>query len=158
MLSLIAWRSFHPDGTFTELTVANTAAFSRIDGLEAGRPMFAVVAFEGIPVPMVKARCSFRVQTRLLRYVLLHVDGKTLPRPISTQARDPFQSNPVDNCDDSPRAMDMPLPMPVSNFQEIELFTASNQQSPSSGVRPSFAPVKTSIRVGTRDLAGPQWP
>ena len=29
--------------------VANTAAFSRIDGLEDGRPMFAVVAFEGVP-------------------------------------------------------------------------------------------------------------
>ena len=38
----------HPEGTFTKLTAANTAAFTRIDGLEDGRPMFAVVSFEGV--------------------------------------------------------------------------------------------------------------
>jgi hypothetical protein len=99
----------------------------------------------------------FRVQTRLLRYVLLHVDGKTLPRPISTQARDPFKSNPVDDFDDSPRAMDMPLPMPVSNV----ILSYSLLQIHRARLR-VFAPrlrrSRQASEFGTRDLAGPQWP
>ena len=97
MLILIAWRSFHPDGTFMELTGANTAASGRIDGVEDGRPVFAVVALEGVLSVSGEGETFFRVQTHLLRYVLLHVDG-TLPRLIST-ARDPFNSNPVDDFD-----------------------------------------------------------
>jgi len=35
----------HPTNGLTTLTAANTAAFTRFDGLENGRPLFAVVAF-----------------------------------------------------------------------------------------------------------------
>jgi hypothetical protein len=41
----------------------------------------------------------FRVQAHLLRYVLLDVDG-TMPRILSTPARDPFNNNPIDDFDD----------------------------------------------------------
>ena len=39
--------SLHPDGTLTEHTVTNTRAYTEIDGLDDGRPMFTIVSFEG---------------------------------------------------------------------------------------------------------------
>ena len=40
----------HPTAGLTTLTAANTAAFTRFDGLENGRPLFAVVAFHIRPL------------------------------------------------------------------------------------------------------------
>ncbi len=85
--------------------MANAAAFSRIDGLEDGRPAFAVVSFEGVLSVSGEGEIFFRVQTHLLRYILFHVDG-TLPRfrRLRDPFRDPFNSKPVDDFDDEPRA------------------------------------------------------
>ena len=87
------------DGTFTDLTAANTAAFTRIDGFDNNRPLLAVLAFEGVLSVSSEGRMYFRVQAHLLRYVLLDVDG-TMPRILSTPARDPFNNNPIDDFDD----------------------------------------------------------
>jgi hypothetical protein len=40
-------QNLYPNGTLTEHTIDNTATYSAIPGLDDGRPIFAVVAFEG---------------------------------------------------------------------------------------------------------------
>ena len=91
--------SLHPDGTLTEHTVANTHAYTEIDGLDDGRPMFAIVSFEGVLNFTAEGRLYYRVGTHLHRYTLLDVDG-TLPRAMSTPSRDRLSGNPVDDFDD----------------------------------------------------------
>ena len=55
------------DATLTEHTVANTHAYTRIPGLDDGRPIFAIVAFEGVLNFSGEAgRMHFRVQAHLL--------------------------------------------------------------------------------------------
>ena len=83
----------------TELTMDNTATYSAIPGLDDGRKVFVVVAFEGVFSITSENKVFLRVQPVLLRYVLLDVDG-TLPRRISTPTRDPYCSNPPDDFDD----------------------------------------------------------
>jgi hypothetical protein len=63
--------------------MANTRAYTNIPGLDDGRPIFAIVAFEGVLNFTAEGRLYFRAQGHLLRYTLLDVDG-TLPRSIST--------------------------------------------------------------------------
>jgi len=89
----------HPDGTLTEHTVANTRAYTEIDGLDDGRPMFAIVSFEGVLNFTAEGRLYYRVGAHLHRYTLLDVDG-TLPRAMSTPSRDRLSGNPVDDFDD----------------------------------------------------------
>jgi hypothetical protein len=91
--------SLHPDGTLTEHTVANTHAYTEIDGLDDGRPMFAIVSFEGVLNFTAEGRLYYRVGAHLHRYTLLDVDG-TLPRAMSTPSRDRLSGNPVDDFDD----------------------------------------------------------
>jgi len=91
--------SLHPDGTLTEHTVANTHAYTEIDGLDDGRPMFAIVSFEGVLSFTAEGRLYYRVGAHLHRYTLLDVDG-TLPRAMSTPSRDRLSGNPVDDFDD----------------------------------------------------------
>ena len=92
-------QSLHPNGTLTELTMDNTATYSAIPGLDDGRKVFVVVAFEGVFSITSENKVFLRVQPVLLRYVLLDVDG-TLPRRLSTPTRDPYCSNPPDDFDD----------------------------------------------------------
>jgi hypothetical protein len=92
-------QSLHPDGTLTELTMDNTATFSAVPGLDDGRPIFVVVAFEGVFSITSENKVFLRVQPHLLRYTQLDVDG-TLPRRLSTPMRDPYCSNPPDDFDD----------------------------------------------------------
>ena len=91
--------SLHPDGTLTEHTVDNTRAYTEIDGLNDGRPMFAIVSFEGVLNFTAEGRLYYRVGAHLHRYTLLDVDG-TLPRSMSTPSRDRLSGNPVDDFDD----------------------------------------------------------
>jgi hypothetical protein len=91
--------SLHPDGSLTEHTIENTRAYSEIGGLDDGRPMFAIVSFEGILNFTAEGRLYYRVGAHLHRYTLLDVDG-TLPRSISTPSRDRLSVNPVDDFDD----------------------------------------------------------
>ena len=92
-------QSLHPNGTLTELTMDNTATYSAIPGLDDGRKVFVVVAFEGVFSITSENKVFLRVQPVLLRYVLLDVDG-SLPRRLSTPTRDPYCSNPPDDFDD----------------------------------------------------------
>ena len=92
-------QSLHPNGKLIELTMDNTATYSAIPGLDDGRKVFVVVAFEGVFSITSENKVFFRVQPVLLRYVLLDVDG-TLPRRLSTPTRDPYCSNPPDDFDD----------------------------------------------------------
>ncbi len=89
----------HPTNGLTTLTAANTAAFTRFDGLENGRPLFAVVAFQGVLSISAECKLYFRVGAHLLRFVLLDVDG-TKPRIPSTPTRDPVSNHPIDDFDD----------------------------------------------------------
>ena len=89
----------HPTNGLTTLTAANTAAFTRFDGLENGRPLFAVVAFQGVLSISAEGKLYFRVGAHLLRFVLLDVDG-TMPRIPSTPTRDPVSNHPIDDFDD----------------------------------------------------------
>jgi hypothetical protein len=91
--------SLHPDGTLIEHTVDNTRAYTEIDGLDDGRPMFAIVSFEGVLNFTAEGRLYYRVGAHLHRYTLLDVDG-TLPRAMSTPSRDRLSGNPVDDFDD----------------------------------------------------------
>ena len=91
--------SLHPDGTLTEHTIENTRAYTEIGGLDDGRPMFAIVSFEGVLNFTAEGRLYYRVGTHLHRYTLLDVDG-TLPRSMSTLSRDRLSGNPVDDFDD----------------------------------------------------------
>jgi hypothetical protein len=86
--------SLHPDGTLTEHTIENTRAYTEIDGLDDGRPMFAIVSFEGVLNFTAEGRLYYRIGAHLL-----DVDG-TLPRSISTPFRDRLSGNPVDDFDD----------------------------------------------------------
>ncbi len=43
-----ACESLHPDGTLTEHTIDNTATYSRIPGLDDSRPIFTIIALEGV--------------------------------------------------------------------------------------------------------------
>jgi hypothetical protein len=86
--------SLHPDGTLTEHTIENTRAYTEIDGLDDGRPMFAIVSFEGVLNFTAEGRLYYRIGAHLL-----DVDG-TLPRSISTPSRDRLSGNPVDDFDD----------------------------------------------------------
>jgi outer membrane receptor protein involved in Fe transport len=89
----------HPTNGLTTLTAANTAAFTRFDGLENGRPLFAVVAFQGVLSISAEGKLYFRVGAQLLRFVLLDVDG-TMPHVPSTPTRDPVSNHPIDDFDD----------------------------------------------------------
>jgi hypothetical protein len=91
--------SLHPDGTLTEHTIENTRAYTEIGGLDDGRPMFAIVSFDGVLKFTAEGRLYYRVGTHLHRYTLLDVDG-TLPRAMSTPSRDRLSGNPVDDFDD----------------------------------------------------------
>jgi hypothetical protein len=91
--------SLHPDGTLTEHTIENTRAYTEIGGLDDGRPMFAIVSFDGVLKFTAEGRLYYRVGTHLHRYTLLDVDG-TLPRSMSTLSRDRLSGNPVDDFDD----------------------------------------------------------
>ncbi len=74
-------QSLHPNGTLTELMMDNTA-YSAIPGLDDGRKVFVVVAFEGVFSITSENKVFLRVQPVLLRYVLLDVDG-SLPCRLS---------------------------------------------------------------------------
>jgi hypothetical protein len=91
--------SLHPDGTLIEHTVDNTRAYTEINGLDDGRPMFAIVSFEGVLNFTAEGRLYYRVGAHLHRYTLLDVDG-TLPRAMSTPSRDRLSGSPVDDFDD----------------------------------------------------------
>ncbi len=91
--------SLHPDGTLIKHTVDNTRAYTEIDGLDDGRPMFAIVSFEGVLNFTAEGRMYYRVGAHLHRYTLLDVDG-TLPRSMSTPSRDRLSGNPVNDFDD----------------------------------------------------------
>ena len=89
--------SLHPTDGLTKLTAANTATFTRFDGLDHGRPLFAVVSFEGVMSVSGDGKLYFRVGAHLLRFVLLDVDG-SMPR-FSTPSRD-SSNNHIDDFDD----------------------------------------------------------
>ena len=72
-------QSLHPNGTLTELTMDNTATYSAIPGLDDGRKVFVVVAFEGVFSITSENKVFLRVQPVLLRYVLLDVDDAAAP-------------------------------------------------------------------------------
>jgi hypothetical protein len=91
--------SLHPDGTLTEHTIENTRAYTEIGGLDDGRPMFAIVSFDGVLKFTAEGRLYYRVGTHLHRYTLLDVDGN-LPRSMSTPSRDRPSGSPVDDFDD----------------------------------------------------------
>ncbi len=82
-------------------TIENTFAYTEIGGLDDGRPMFAIVSFDGALkfTAEPEGRLCYRVGTHLHRYTLLDVDG-TLPRSMSTPSRDRLSGNPVDDFDD----------------------------------------------------------
>ena len=61
------------------MTAADTATFTRLDGLDNGRPLFAVASFEGAMGVSGDGKLYFRVGAHLLRFVLLDVDG-SMPR------------------------------------------------------------------------------
>jgi hypothetical protein len=67
--------SLHPDGTLTEHTIENTVtrAYTEIGGLDDGRPMFAIVSFDGVLKFTADGRLYYRVGTHLHRYTLLDV-------------------------------------------------------------------------------------
>ena len=90
----------HPTDWLTRLTAANTATFTRFDGLDNGRPLFAVVSFEGVMGVSGDGnfKLYFRVGAHLLRFVLLDVDG-TMPI-LSTPSRDTPNNHAIDDFDD----------------------------------------------------------
>ena len=88
----------HPTDGLTKLTAADTATFTRFDGLDNGRPLFAVVSFEGVMSVSGDGKLYFRVGAHLLRFVLLDVDG-SMPR-FSTPPRDSSNNHAIDDFDD----------------------------------------------------------
>jgi hypothetical protein len=88
----------HSDGSITEITAENSAAYSQIDGLDDHRGIFAVVAFEGVLNFNYKGNLYLRVVPHLLRYTLLDVDT-TLPSTHFTPSKD-YNGRPVDDYDD----------------------------------------------------------
>ena len=88
----------HPTDGLTKLTAADTATFTRFDGLDNGRPLFAVVPFEGVMSVSGDGKLYFRVGAHLLRFVLLDVDG-SMPR-FSTPSRDSSNNHAIDDFDD----------------------------------------------------------
>ena len=88
----------HPTDGLTKLTAADTATFTRFDGLDNGRPLFAVVSFEGVMSVNGDGKLYFRVGAHLLRFVLLDVDG-SMP-VFSTPSRDSFNNHAIDDFDD----------------------------------------------------------
>jgi hypothetical protein len=91
-------RTLHSDGSITEITAENSAAYSQIDGLDDHRGIFAVVAFEGVLNFNYKGNLYLRVVPHLLRYTLLDVDT-TLPSSHFTPSKD-YNGRPVDDYDD----------------------------------------------------------
>ena len=87
-----------PTDGLTRLTAANTATFTRFDGLDNGRPLFAVVSFEGGMCVSNDDKLYFKVGAHLLRFVLLDVDG-TMPI-LSTPSRDASNNHAIDDFDD----------------------------------------------------------
>ena len=90
--------SLHPTNGLTKLTAADTATFTRFDGLDHDRPLFAVVSFEGVMSVSGDGKLYFRVGAHLLRFVLLDVDG-SMPR-FSTPSRDSSNNHAIDDFDD----------------------------------------------------------
>ena len=80
------------------MTAADTATFTRFDGLDNGRPLFAVASFEGVMSVSGDGKLYFRVGAHLLRFVLLDVDG-SMPF-FSTPSRDSFNNHAIDDFDD----------------------------------------------------------
>ena len=70
-------------------------ALSRLDN---GRPLFAVVSFEGVMSVSGDGKLYFRVGAHLLRFVLLDVDG-SMPI-LSTPSRDSSNNHAIDDFDD----------------------------------------------------------
>jgi hypothetical protein len=96
----IKGQALHSDGSISEITAENSAAYSRIDGLDDHRGIFAVVAFEGVLNFNYKGNLYLRVVPHLLRYTLLDVDT-TMPMPFShfTPSKE-YNGRPVDDYDD----------------------------------------------------------
>jgi hypothetical protein len=107
----------------------NTATYSAIPGLDDGRPIFVVVAFEGVFSITSENKVFLRVQPHLLRYVLLDVDG-TLPRRLSTPMRDPSCSNP-----------------PGRRFRRLDIDLARLAAAIRSALFSSFLTLQTKNRV-----------
>jgi hypothetical protein len=91
-------QALHSDGSITEITAENSAAYSQIEGLDEHRGIFAIVAFEGVLNFNFKGNLYLRVVPHLLRYTLLDVDT-TLPSSHFTPSKD-YNSRPVDDYDD----------------------------------------------------------
>ena len=90
-------QALHSDGSITEITAENSAAYSHINGLDEHRGVFAVVAFEGVLNFNYKGNLYLRVVPHVLRYTLLDVD--TLPSSHFTPSKD-YNGRPVDDYDD----------------------------------------------------------
>ena len=88
----------NPTDGLTRLTAANTATFTRFEGLDNGRPLFAVISFEGVMSVSNEDKLYFKVAAHLLRFVLLDVDG-TMPI-LSTPSRDASNNHAIDDFDD----------------------------------------------------------
>ncbi len=84
----------------TKLTAANTATFTRFDGLDNGRPLFAVVSLEGVMSVSNDDKLYFKVGAHLLRFVLLDVDGTMPILSSSTPSRDASNNHAIDDFDD----------------------------------------------------------
>jgi hypothetical protein len=91
-------QALHSDGSISEITAENSAAYSQIDGLDDHRGIFAVVAFEGVLNFNYKGNLYLRVVPHLLRYTLLDVDT-TMPSSHLTPSKD-YNGRPVDDYDD----------------------------------------------------------
>jgi hypothetical protein len=91
-------QTLHSDGSISEITAENSAAYSQIDGLDDHRGIFAVVAFEGVLNFNYKGNLYLRVVPHLLRYTLLDVDT-TMPSSHLTPSKD-YNERPVDDYDD----------------------------------------------------------
>jgi hypothetical protein len=85
-----------PTDGLTKLTAADTATCTRFDGLDNGRPLFAVVSF--VMGVSGDGKLYFRVGANLLRFVLLDVDG-TMPI-LSTPSRDSSNNHAIGDFDD----------------------------------------------------------
>jgi hypothetical protein len=94
----IKGQALHSDGSISEITAENSAAYSQIDGLDEHRGIFAVVAFEGVLNFNYKGNLYLRVVPHLLRYTLLDVDT-TMPSSHFTPSKD-YNGRPVDDYDD----------------------------------------------------------
>jgi len=88
----------NPTDGLTRLTAANTATFTQFEGLDNGRPLFAVISFEGVMSVSNEDKLYFKVAAHLLRFVLLDVDG-TMPI-LSTPSRDASNNHAIDDFDD----------------------------------------------------------